>query len=139
MRSGCIKNLPKVFAQCRDPTAPSLSLKKKQRRTNGLCRLQLAVCATRVSFHTSVACHCLFWGTVLCRTDSFYGAMAECTMKTTDSPCIVAAERMGEGIFIEFDDGKAGFYSAPLPYSMLPLLVAPIVSAPDGEVETGDE
>ncbi len=64
--------------------------------------------------------------------------MAECIMKTTDSPCIVAAERMGEGIFIEFDDGKSAFYSAPLLYTTLPLAVAPIVSAPDGEVETGD-
>ena len=46
---------------------------------------------------------------------------------------------MGEGIFIEFDDGKSAFYSASLLYTTLALAVAPAVSAPDGEVETGDE
>ncbi|MGA8729824.1 MAG: hypothetical protein WB608_13820 [Terracidiphilus sp.] len=45
-------------------------------------------------------------------------------MNTTASPSIVAAERMADGIFIEFDDGKCAFYSAPLLYDCLPQAVA---------------
>ena len=43
--------------------------------------------------------------------NSFSGAMKKCTMETKASPCIVAAERMGAGIFIEFDDGKSALYT----------------------------
>jgi hypothetical protein len=41
-------------------------------------------------------------------------------MQTKDPPRIVAGEKMGDAIFIEFDDGSSGLYSAPLLYAMLP-------------------
>ncbi|MFZ0743310.1 MAG: hypothetical protein WAM85_02840 [Terracidiphilus sp.] len=40
-------------------------------------------------------------------------------METTSTPQIVAAERMGGGIFIEFDDGKSALYPALLLYGSL--------------------
>ncbi len=60
-------------------------------------------------------------------------------MQMSAPPRIVTAERMGDGILIEFDDGKSALYSASLLYSALPLAVAPDVPDIDGEEETGDE
>jgi hypothetical protein len=60
-------------------------------------------------------------------------------MQTTAPPRIVAAERMGEGVFVEFDDGKSALYSASLLYTSLRLADALNVPDLDGEVETGDE
>ena len=60
-------------------------------------------------------------------------------MQTTVPPRIVAAERMEDGIFIEFDDGKSALYSASLLYAALPLAGAPDTPDIDGEEETGDE
>jgi hypothetical protein len=64
--------------------------------------------------------------------------MAECTMETTASPCIVAAERIGGGIFIEFDDGKSGLYSAPLLYTWLSQAVTFDLSDAEKQVEPED-
>jgi hypothetical protein len=60
-------------------------------------------------------------------------------MQTTVPPRIVAAERMEDGIFIEFDDGRSALYSASLLYSALPQAVPPDVPDIDGEAENGDE
>jgi hypothetical protein len=51
-------------------------------------------------------------------------------MDTNATPRIVAAEKMGDIVFIEFDDGKSGLFSAPLLYQLLPQAVA--VNPPDG-------
>lgn len=58
-------------------------------------------------------------------------------METNVSPRIVAAERMAERIFIEFDDGKSAFYSASILYTTLPMAFT--VSNPEGEAETEDQ
>lgn len=60
-------------------------------------------------------------------------------MQTSPPARIVVAERMGEGVFVEFDDGKSALFSASFLYTSLRL--ADAVTAPDhdGEVETGDE
>ncbi len=43
---------------------------------------------------------------------------------------------MGDAIFIEFDDGSSGLFSAPLLYAMLPQATAVISSDP---LENGEE
>ncbi len=57
-------------------------------------------------------------------------------MRTIASPCIVSAERIEDGIFIEFDDGKSALYSAPLLYTWLYKAVAVDVSDPEDDVES---
>ena len=57
----------------------------------------------------------------------------------TSAPRVGVAERMGEGVFVEFDDGKSALYSASLLYTSLRLADALNVPDLDGEVETGDE
>jgi hypothetical protein len=51
-------------------------------------------------------------------------------MNTNATPRIVATEKMGDVVFIEFDDGKSGLFSAPLLHQLLPQAVA--VDSPDG-------
>jgi hypothetical protein len=46
---------------------------------------------------------------------------------------------MGEGVFVEFDDGKSALFSASFLYTSLRLADAVNVPDRDGEVETGDE
>ena len=57
----------------------------------------------------------------------------------TSAPRVGVAERMGEGVFVEFDDGKSALFSASFLYTSLRLADALNVPDLDGEVETGDE
>jgi hypothetical protein len=41
-------------------------------------------------------------------------------MDTKPPPRVVAADRSNGGVFIEFADGKSGFYSSSLLYEVLP-------------------
>jgi hypothetical protein len=45
---------------------------------------------------------------------------------------------MGEGVFVEFDDGKSALYSASLLYTSLRLADALNVPDLDGEAETAE-
>ena len=49
------------------------------------------------------------------------GPVEKWLIQTNASPRILAAERMGEGIFIEFDDFKSEFYAASILYTALPM------------------
>ena len=52
-------------------------------------------------------------------------------------PRIVAVERMGEGVFVELDDGKSALFSASFFYTSLRLADAVNVPDRDGEVGNG--
>lgn len=58
-------------------------------------------------------------------------------METKATPHIVAGEKIGDAIFIEFDDGSSGLYSAAILYELLPQAAAISCSDPqdDGEEE----
>ena len=65
------------------------------------------------------------------------GPVEKWLIQTNASPRILAAERMGEGIFIEFDDGKSEFYAASILYTALPMACR--VPDPAGEGEREDQ
>jgi hypothetical protein len=44
-------------------------------------------------------------------------------METTPIPRVVYAERVGDDVIIEFDDGECALYPAPLLLSILPQAV----------------
>ena len=61
--------------------------------------------------------------------------MRQFSMEVAPPPRIVTAEKIGDAIFVEFDDGKFALYPAPLLYASLPH--ADAVHLYDAENEVG--
>ncbi len=57
-------------------------------------------------------------------------------MQDTSTPHIVSADRIGDGVFIEFDDGRSALYSAPLLYTSLSEAVVFNIADLEQEAET---
>jgi hypothetical protein len=68
---------------------------------------------------------------VLYQTDGMSCALAECRMEKTRPTRIIAAERVGDAILIEFADRSCAVYSSELLYAALPQAVELANTEPD--------
>lgn len=51
-------------------------------------------------------------------TDACTDVAASLVMDVPSNPSIIAAERLNEGVVLKFDNGKCGFYSSSLLFSL---------------------